>query len=69
MLKFTCVYIHTHRHAHIHDNSNQRKRNQQLRSMQGETMEGFGGRKEVGESDVNIFQFLKINFESANLSH
>lgn len=37
--------------------------------MQGETMEGFGGRKEVGESDVNIFQFLKINFESANLSH
>lgn len=36
-------------------------------SMQEETMEGVGGRKEMGESDVNIFQRLKINFESANL--
>lgn len=64
---FTCGYVHTHRHAHKHDNSNQRKRNQQLMSMQEETMEGVGGRKEMGESDVNIFQLLKINFESANL--
>lgn len=67
MLMFICVYIHTHRHAHIYDN--QRKRSQQLRSIQGETVEGIEWRKKMGESDVNIFQFSKIIFESANLSH
>lgn len=67
ILMFICVYIHTHRHAHIYDS--QRKRNQQLRSIQGETVEGIEWRKKMGESDVNIFHFLKINFESANLSH
>lgn len=67
ILMLICVYIHTHRHAHIYDN--QRKRNQQLRSIQGETVEGIEWRKKMEESDVNIFQFLKINFESATLSN